>query len=212
VYIGPGPGAPIAPPQATDKFLVAHEHGHFVQGHKFPIWGYAYSAVVDTNGACRCDQVVSANQLHCIQSLEQYAAAFIEGFAHFYAAKLYNNRLETDCEFGYYKEVWALFVTLTPTVPVTCASTAEWRDSHCSAIPNSAVEMDVMRFLWALHSTLPDRLTMDEIAAMFSAAQSHAGALPITWNDLKAGAQTAFGLGSAKYNKVVSQAAVHSVD
>jgi hypothetical protein len=155
---------------------------------------------------------VSANQLHCIQSLEQYAAAFIEGFAHFYAAKLYNNRLETDCEFGYYKEVWALFVTLTPTVPVTCASTVEWRDSHCSAIPNSAVEMDVMRFLWALHSTLPDRLTMDEIAAMFSAAQSHAGALPITWNDLKAGAQTAFGLGSAKYNKVVSQAAVHSVD
>jgi len=212
VYIGPGPGAAIAPPQATDKFLVAHEHGHFVQSFHFPIYGYDYNAVIDSVGACRCDQVVSANQLHCIQSLEQYAAAFLEGFAHFYASKLYNNRLEADCTFGYYKEVYILFGVLSPTVPVACASTSEWRDSHCTAIANSAVEMDTMRFYWALYSTLPDRFTMDEIAALFSAAQTHAGFLPITWSDLKAGAATVFGAFTPKYNKVVSQAAIHSVD
>src|SRR5262249_46403323 len=107
-----GPGAAPAPAQSMAKFLVAHEHGHFAQGNRFSIFNFSYDAVVDSLGACRCDHVVSANQLHCMQSLEQYAAAFIEGYAHFYASKLYNNRTETDCEFGYYKEVYILFGVL----------------------------------------------------------------------------------------------------
>ncbi|MEO8550228.1 MAG: hypothetical protein ABI678_09645 [Kofleriaceae bacterium] len=210
IYIGPG--AQGFPADASEKFVIGHEHGHFVQGHRFTFNNFNYDVVSDSVGACRCDHVVSANQLHCIQSLEQYAAAFVEGFGHFYASKLYNNRLESDCEFGYYKEVYVLFAVLQPTVPVTCASTINWRDSHCTAIANSAVEMDVLRFLWALYSTLPDRLTMDEIGALLAAAQSHAGSSPITWNDLKAGAAQVFVSGSAKYNKVVSQAAIHAVD
>ncbi|NVB85119.1 MAG: hypothetical protein HOV81_42530 [Kofleriaceae bacterium] len=209
VYIGPG--ASPAPAQSSDKFLVAHEYGHFVQMNRFFLYQYDYNAVSDSLAACRCDHVVSANQYHCIQSLEQYEAAFVEGFGHFYASKLFNNRLETDCHFGYYKEVWILFGTLVPTVPVDCASTIQWRDAHCSAIPNSAVEMDVMRFLWALYSTLPDRLTMDEIGDLLAAAAANSpGAM--TWNDIKAAAAQVFGLGSAKYNKVVNQASIHAVD
>jgi len=210
VYIGPG--AAGFPADASDKFVMGHEYGHFVQSFKFSFNGTDYNAVNDSLAACRCDHVVSSNQLHCIQSLEQYAAAFTEGFGHFYAAKLYNNRLEADCEFGYYKEVYILFGVLQPTVPVTCASTINWRDAHCTAIANSAVEMDVLRFLWALYSTLPDRFTMDEIGELFSAAQSHAGFAAIKWADVKAGAATVFGMGSAKYNKVVDQAAIHAVD
>src|SRR5262249_21724121 len=84
VLIGPGSGS--GPAQSMAKFLVAHEHGHFAQGNRFGISGFSYSAVNDPLAACRCDHVVSANQLHCIQSLEQYAAAFIEGYAHFYAS------------------------------------------------------------------------------------------------------------------------------
>lgn len=210
VYIGPG--AAPAPAQALDKFLVAHEYGHFAQFNNFTLYGFDYDSVQAGVAACRCDHVVSANQLHCMQSLEQYAAAMVEGFAHFYSAKLYNNRLQTDCEYGYYKEVFALFVTLTPTVPVTCASTSEWRDSHCPGIASSAVEMDVMRFLWALYSTLPDRLTMDEIGDLLHAAQTNAGVNPIKWSNVKSAAATVFGNPSAKYTKVVNQGAIHSVD
>lgn len=210
LYIGPG--APPAPAQAKLKFVIGHEYGHLVQDRHFQVNNYSYTGVNDTLGACRCDHVTSANSLHCMQSLERYEAAFLEGWAHFYAAKLYNNRLESDCHFGYYKEVLIPFFVLAPTVPVSCASTVAWRDTYCSAIPNTAVEMDVMRFMWALYSLAPDRFTVEEIGELFHGAQQQAGAPAITWPALQAAAAAIYGPSSAKYAKVVAQAAIHAVD
>jgi hypothetical protein len=97
-------------------------------------------------------------------------------------------------------------------VPVACRQDTSWRDSFCTQIAGSAVEMDFMRFLWDLYSVSPDQLSMDEIADLFQAAQSHAGFGPITWSDVKFGAAQVFGNPSAKYTKVLNQASLHAVD
>ena len=44
------------------------------------------------------------NKQHCLQSLETSGSAQIEGFAQFYASKIFNNRADSDCTFVYYKE------------------------------------------------------------------------------------------------------------
>ena len=209
VYIGPG-DLPEKPPQSLNKFLVAHEHGHQVQARSFPVGGGNYDEVIDTNFLCRCDQVTQSNQLHCMQSLEVYTSAFIEGFAHFYGSKLYNNRAQSDCMFVYYKEIAVAFGVLDPPMGVDCIQDVQWRDNYCSEITNSATEMDFMRFLWDLYATGPDRLSAAEIDAVFTAANVYPG--PMTWTHLREGAKTALGNGTPKYLNLVELANDHAVD
>jgi len=210
VYVGPG-DPPDKPVQSLNKFLVAHEFGHQVQFKNFAVGGFNYDAVIDpTHLLCRCDHVTSANGLHCIQSLEQYAAGFIEGFGHFYASKLFNSRSQSDCKFVYYKEISIIFGVLDPPMGVDCDLSIQWRDQYCSHIANSSTEMDFMRFLWRLYADGPNRLSADEIDALFTQADLPAGAM--TWTHLHNAAAAVLGLGSAKYDNLVDLASEQAID
>ena len=154
--------------------------------------------------------MTSANGVHCMQSLEQYAAGFVEGFGHFYAAKLFNSRSQSDCKFVYYKEISFLFGVLDPPMGVDCDLSVQWRDQYCSHIADSSTEMDFMRFLWRLYADGPNRLSADEIDALFTQANIPSG--PMTWTHLRNAAATVLGNGSAKYNNLVNLASQQAVD
>jgi hypothetical protein len=107
---------------ATKKFTVGHELGHFVQFLGASNWislGDAYEITfVDhtasgavrwkTNppavpDACRCFTTEAFNPAHCMQSLEWPNAAMIEGWAHYYASRIWNDANENDCWIPYVK-------------------------------------------------------------------------------------------------------------
>jgi hypothetical protein len=91
--------------------VAAHEFGHVQQTNLTGIAHTQYefddgngNLTPDPPGAppsCRCDQVVTSNKLHCLQSKETATAAQVEGWAHFMAAKFWNDQIESDCTFNY---------------------------------------------------------------------------------------------------------------
>jgi hypothetical protein len=86
------------------KFVIAHEMGHMIGAR-------AMGSRVLTGGSCNdvnitdpnrpCRQQGSGN--HSILSKEESRCAMAEGFAHFFAADVFNSHSQDDCSFTYYK-------------------------------------------------------------------------------------------------------------
>lgn len=211
-YIGPaGPGG--IPADSLIKFVVAHELGHVVQGANFSFGSYSYSTGDDPFvAACRCDHVQSSNQLHCLQSRETFVAAAIEGFAHFYAAKVWNNPNQADCKFVYYKEFLSagLPFVQTPPVPKNCGGPVEWRDHYCTETANRGTEFDWLTFYWTLHTKTVDKLSMADIYGIYNVDSGG----ETTWTLLQADALAFFGGNplNAKYLHLVNTASAHGID
>ncbi len=71
------------------------------------------------------------NQAHCLQSREFYGDGLTEGFAHFYAANIFNDTSQTDCKFVYYKEFRepdpdAVYRDLLPPIARSCDVPQKW--------------------------------------------------------------------------------------
>ncbi len=152
----PCPGTGCVVDDLSESFfknVIAHEFGHVVQhfngGNPTPSDGYAEASTAGPRLA-RCDHVAGANGWHCLQSWEPSPAAQGEGFAHFFASKVWNDPAEADCSFGYYKEVLNNFCmpgsagcsafTLDPSltvnaapVPVGCKNSLRWRNNKAQA-------------------------------------------------------------------------------
>jgi hypothetical protein len=88
-----------------------------------------------------------------LQSIERFDPAQGEGFAHFYAAKIFNDAAVADgCEFVYYKEVlldacppgrtdckpFGDAFVVPPPVAVSCSAADKWRNNQCAAQTDSA--------------------------------------------------------------------------
>ncbi|MCH9680869.1 MAG: hypothetical protein K0V04_05500, partial [Deltaproteobacteria bacterium] len=102
------------------KFILAHEFGHVMQGKAMgglsnpycftPQGTVTYDCAApnladhpNAPASCSCDHVSGSNGLHCLQSWEHVSAAQIEGFAQFYAARVWNDP-GSGCLFRYYKQ------------------------------------------------------------------------------------------------------------
>jgi len=144
------------------KVIIAHEIGHGVEkrasGRAY--LDYSHSA---TEPLCRCDHIPNAAiRLHCLQSREFAGAAWAEGFAHFFAAKVFNSPADSDCYLGYYKHAYVkkyvpfsgsyMFLIFPPPLQVSCRGPVRWRVEQCND-PNGATgtEVDWMTFLWNIH-------------------------------------------------------------
>ena len=160
------------------KFVIAHEAGHAVQElamGEFAQTGYSYrcppgmtcngvtvnSGYIDPPSLllpslCGCQHVQSTQGLHCLQSIERGGAAQGEGFAQFFAARVWNTQEEDDCTFVYYKDfldysctpgtsiaegtcapfgtepatLLPLF-TSQPPAAVDCREQVKWRNNFC---------------------------------------------------------------------------------
>jgi hypothetical protein len=118
VYIGTQSGGGVFP-GSWWKFIVGHEIGHCTQLRQM---GYLTNGLggsdyddgnepAPPNGkyVCRCDNVYSPDppyyiaKKHCLNSRELSRVAQYEGFAHFFATKVWNNDTQADATFVYYK-------------------------------------------------------------------------------------------------------------
>jgi|GEM_PF-3292442 len=159
------------------KYIVAHEMGHFIQGNGQGLLPPKYGCGGgDPNQPvlCRCDHVRADDQLHCLQSLEEPNAAQIEGYAQFFASKVFNDDLESNCTFSYYKPIantscmpgaascsqdptTGLYIS-QPPIPINCRQAVRWRNTHCIDSVSSpdllsyGTEYDWLEFLYAINN------------------------------------------------------------
>ena len=213
------------------KFILAHEYGHMVQKKAIGslwnpycftpggalTWDCAPPNLADPPGApasCRCDHVSGSNGLHCLQSLEYTSTAQLEGYAQFFAARVWNDA-DGGCLFRYYKQFRSdRGLVIQPPVNVSCSDYVGWRDDHCSPSTNGGTEYDWLQFLWNLHAAGSWKYSMHEIFDVYRGACSGGdctGEGP-QWDDLESSAATLYGTGSAKHLKLVLAGSSASVD
>jgi len=154
----------VVPHTAQSKMTIAHEIGHSIQRNGAGVVKARYS-VTSTEPLCKCDHdpaFQGGRTGHCLQSREHGSDAWEEGFAHFYAAKLFNNPFVNDCVVGYYGHVMVPTPyprpgvrIIEPPAVVSCRNPVKWMKTHCLGQyyrPTSdGVEWDWMTFFWNIH-------------------------------------------------------------
>jgi hypothetical protein len=185
------------------KYVVAHEIGHTIQRRAMGIPAAHYARVggraeperdaeIEASAMCACDHVDTSNKLHCLQSVEEHGAANVEGFAQFFASRVWNRASDGDCTFKYYKEFFdgecvpgssscedfAGGKRSRPPIPVSCLSPIRWRNKHCldlqvgpvEAVTDFGTELDWMGFLYASNTQGSNALSMSDIFGVFRTA------------------------------------------
>jgi hypothetical protein len=185
------------------KYVVAHEIGHTIQRRAMGIPAAHYrrvggraepdrDAALKASAMCTCDHVDTSNKLHCLQSLEEHGAANVEGFAQFFASRVWNRASESDCTFKYYKEFFdgdcvpgssscedfAGGKRSRPPIPVSCLSPIRWRNNHWldlqvspgELVTDFGTELDWMGFLYASNTQGSNALSMADIFGVFRTA------------------------------------------
>jgi hypothetical protein len=226
----------------TKKFVIAHELGHGVQSGLFGLFGGGYSPnpPVDTVN-CNCNHVDSANKLHCLQGRELVGPAAAEGFAHYYAARLFNALSPTECTFTYYKEVrWNVGPDPAgsdpticvepdcsePPVAISCASQWALNRDLCGddpMYPDTGTEADWLMFLWSLTTQGPAPIEFSELVTLLRGAcnrsciSSTSGCASACLGrqpdywDLEAAAMEFYGWNSPGHNQVLSAGLQHGM-
>lgn len=234
LYVGPVPDfikgkVPVADEWKYEgsrwKYVIGHETGHLVQaqgGADLTTNGYPDLPGLDAR-LCECDHVDVANRVHCLGSLEDISAVQLEGFAHFFASKLFNAETGNACTFNYYKEFLdlncrpgaecvasgqsesgqPLFLSKVP-FGVDCAQSTgpvTWRNVHCEdpATAQAGVEYDWLAFYWNVHRVLAAPFSMKDLFDSYKqACGGTCASAHVTYPALRGGVDTQFGATSAK--------------
>jgi hypothetical protein len=132
------------------KFVIAHETGHWIaEVRTGGVMGDASDYGIQ-DGTCPTEPNASSN--HSMRSEEWAGAAASEGWAHFYAADVWNDHGEDNCGFEYYKEVGG---DDDPTVDCESANgdfPRERLDADCGGTSQHGVELDWLRQFWDVHT------------------------------------------------------------
>jgi hypothetical protein len=138
--------------------------------------GYTgYYGVYDPAELCHCgDWVPPEQREHCLQSREYFSAAANEGFAHFFATKLFNNDQHAESIFVYYKPLrfggdWIPPFAISGYIPVS------FMEALCtpSSFSHSGVEWDWLTFFYNVTSRdRPNYTTIPDLYRIYSRACS----------------------------------------
>lgn len=145
------------------KYVIAHELGHRVAGALDGPVHVTYNHFPAPD-ACTCRHVrdIEAAGLgqHCLQSREYIGAAEAEGWAHAFAAAVFNVRTTAGCWFNYYKTVRAPSGVLTePPYRVQCDRHVRWMETTCDPGDDDlGIEWDWLTFYWRLYAADDPRL------------------------------------------------------
>lgn len=185
------------------KYVFAHEFGHKVQERAMGALGTRYTGVGSDPGIgvpekCTCAHVSSSNVLHCLQSLEEPNAAHVEGWAQFFASRVFNDAGRNECVFKYYKDFLSDVrmpgiaesecmpnpnpsgsgIVCRPPIPVSCNAPVRWRNNTCfgpsvteeQGATQFSTEYDFMGFFYSLNTQAPQRYSFDDLYSVFRTA------------------------------------------
>ncbi len=150
---------------------------------------------------CRCDHVDTANRLHCLQSSEATTSANVEGYAHFIAARIWNNEAHSDCKYNYYKEFKeGPNQEFDPPYEVDCRTAVRWRDNNCFKSARGT-EYDWLQFLWNVNTVSTNKISLDGIRAIHEeACNGGCSDVNVSWSLLRQAAQDHYGsIGNPQY-------------
>ncbi len=184
IYVGTSPFDTTVD-DSRYKTVIAHEIGHSVEGILIGETGDNYEmteSIAGLSSMCRCDHVVSANDTHCFQGLEQIGIALTEGWAQFYAVKAFNDPTEGDCTFTYYKEYKEgpepTATVHLPPVAFDCSQPLRIMKDYCPVVvPGTEVgnEADWMQFFWAAHTHPTEGASLADIKSIVRYACNEEG-------------------------------------
>ena len=149
---------------ARSKFVLLHELGHVVQRTNFGFPARGPDTGFETAPLCNCDHVplrpgetdaTTVIRKHCMQSREGAEYAQVEGFGHYFAARVLNvANVGSNCNFAYYKHFkHPNGVVQASPMWIDCKWTYAWNTHQCGADPhwpNTGVELDWLSFYWNL--------------------------------------------------------------
>lgn len=183
--------------------IIAHEFGHYVNHLKSGLSNFSLG-INSSNAACKCDHVLDIQaRSHCLQSLVGNGFALNEGFAHFFAAQVFQAAVSSQCIFAYYKEFREDSLVIdSPPVLKHCDAPVTWETSHCG-LANSTLEWDWLNALWNVRTDAQTPYSMDDLGSVWREActgnpNTNCNGQTLTAALLITGAQGVFGLGSQK--------------
>lgn len=148
-YVGPDASGTISlhPWHAQNKFIIVHETAHRMSAIRAPDMNSADNTAW-SDGTCPEEDASS----HSMRSREHAGCAAAEGFAHFYAADVFNSDAGTDCWFEYWNTV---VDDETPAVNCESANGDFVRSRGaevCGGGSTKGVELDWLRAFWDVHT------------------------------------------------------------
>ena len=232
------PNMPGAVDNTQRKVVIAHEIGHGVETLAAVSVYFDYTHLA-AEPLCRCDHIPNpAMRTHCLQSREFVGAAWAEGFAYFFAAKLFNSPADSDCYLGYSKDAYVkkfvyfpntyIYLASPPPVKVSCRGPVRWRVEQCNdpyAAPSAltGTEVDWMTFLWNIHApneygnkrtSMADYYHLKKQACVLAAFTHCVDTYPnlkIDFQKFRDAASAYYGSSSIKYRHIVEMGTSHGV-
>jgi hypothetical protein len=133
----------IAYVNVEEKYVISHETGHAILSHRTGGRG-DNGYTLETDSPSPCD---STEFNHRMYSKEHQITAFVEGFADFYAADVWNDHDQTDCQY----QVGSAGYDCEDGTGTSFSN--GWLESQCATThDNRGVELDWMRVFWAVHT------------------------------------------------------------
>jgi hypothetical protein len=171
--------------------------GHNVQHVSMGLLSWDYSHEVEYE-YCRCIN----DENHCLQSREYISAAQLEGWAHFYAADLFNSGAQSNSWFAYYKQFNFFGFPLYPPVHVDAYGNPQWIRNHCNAIDTGS-ELDWLTFYWWINNKGTYKYNYTDMKNVYrQACTGGTGncnpSQNVHWNNLQSAVNTLFIEGSNK--------------
>jgi len=169
------------------KFIIVHEFGHAIGDYGT---GDHDFKTCHTRCSCyACDGCPSTAGSHTMISKELARCAMAEGWAHFYAADIFNDHDEVDCYFHYYKNLFG-----DPTPIVNCEIgggdfSLRFMESNCpEPWGGFGTELDWMRTFWDVHTDGTTHPTFTQMVQWLDAAEYWYDFLPYDKLDAAANA------------------------
>jgi hypothetical protein len=168
------------------KFVITHEMGHAVAIRRDE--NLRTGPEYDESFLDCAEYLWAADRAHDFASREYASTAAVEGFAHYYAASVWNNGGENDCSFYYYKTVdfeprdyyWNdpnRHVWVADPNPIySCATSRTFLEGWCYPWDGYGVESDWLTFWWDIQTQMG--LTFGQISDIYDCANAH----DWTWN------------------------------
>jgi hypothetical protein len=213
VFLGEDPGTGK---DAFSKSIVGHEMGHYVKDKLLGTLDWdGYGASNPSNELCTCDHLTVSNS-HCLQSREYFNSSLDEGWGHFFASNLFNNRSQSNGVFGYYKAFLnpGSSTPVGPPVTANVHTSYNWQDTYCSTSARG-IELDWLGFFYAINNTGGSyQYTFTDIKNVYGELCGGACGTSDTetWSGLVSAVTSEFGPASGEYSHWVTKGGEFGVD